>query len=646
MIEQVNPTFAGNFRCSTFQYRLKARFFLVLLFMVLLPGGAAAQNKTAEGDGSSEHRYQGEFTINLQGRTVTDPRTQTSLPIAEVKVQWAMWVLMGQPVKTFVANYSLQNAGMITTSGVASCWNGEVTVDKGRQTFWIQTSGTEKKPLGEIFSTSVFRAWFISKDPKQAALSSLLNKNHKVFIDFKPDSMVPASLGFGISAPGSPEWDQLFQRSSFGDSVYLTAAEAKEVMRRGLKLQGIELIEPHLNVSTALARHNQQVRIDCEEERKAKTNVQPDDKSPSLTDKLNARLAGEQVKSESSVANEKAKPDSPITNENPQSSDKLSSLTDRLNARLVEAGAKSGSSTSNDSGKDVTHKAENKNSKRGEATDSGLEPFCTLEQLYNSVTRFTHEKCDKWGYKDRAGNVVIEPQFDSVREFHFGYAVVEKGYRTYFLIDTTGKTVLGRSFDGMKNLGEFGLLAVKKNRRAEVWSYIDLNGNTVMDTDYVEAYPFVNGYARVVHRGVGKNTEYLNRDFKMIAGPFYSGKDFSRQGLAVVKTSQVNRFGGHEEYRYLKKDGSFMGSYVNAYSFNESGFAPVARRKGHDEEAWGIIDIQGKVIVPLDYREALIKYLDTGEVEFEVLIDSVDDEVYVQRFNTQGEAVSGKERRE
>lgn len=663
MIEQINPTSTGSSMSGIFQIQSKVRLVRIVLFIVLLtPVLANAQEKNVETKGSGEHRYQGEFTINLHGHTVTDSRTGSTLPISEIKVRWATWVMMGQPVKTFVSNFSLQNGGFITTSGIATCSQGEVSIQNNLQTFRLQTTETEKVPPGEILSTSVFRAWFISADPKRPTLSPLLNKNHKVFIDFKPDSMVASSFGFGISAPGSPDWNQFFQRSSFGGSVFLTEEEAKEVMRRGLKIERIELIKPHLSVSTALAQHNRQVRIDCEEERKAKTNVQPDDKSPSLTDKLNARLVTEQTKSESSAANENAeasdkltsltdrlnarlsgeqtKTDSSAGKENSQSSDKLASLTDRLNARLDDARAKSDTSAVSDAGEVGKLQSEGKSSKQGK--EDGLRSFCTKREIYNSVTRFTSYENDKCGYKDHAGNVVIQPQFDGAREFHFGYAVVEKGYRTYYLIDTTGKTVLGRPFHGMHDLGEFGLLAVQKDSRAKEWSYVDLNGNTVIDTHYVEAYSFVNGLARVVDRISNKSTTYINREFESVAGQFYNGRDFSR-GLAVVKTAELS-YDGYEEYRFLKKDGSLMGSYANAHSFHESGFAAVARIKDNNL-AWGIIDTQGKVIVPLDYRGAHVTYSETGAIEFEVEIDIIHGERYIQRFNTQGKAVSGSERR-
>lgn len=636
MIKKAKVICADSFKCTAFHNRTKSRLVHILLMMVLLlAGGVEVHAETARSKGASAHRHQGTFTINLQRHTVIDPRTRTSLPIDEIEIKWAIWVLMGQPVKSFVANYRLSSSGMITTSsGVATCSKGEVSTHPGLHAFRLKTEATEKLPPAEILSTSVFRAWFISADPERGALSARLNKNHKVFIDFTPDSMVPASVGFGISAPGSPEWDQLFKRSFMFGSTYLTAPEAKEVMRRGLRLDRIELIEPHFNVSTALTRHNQQVRVDCNKERQASANDQPNSQSPSLTDKLNARLTVAQTKTESAPQD---KPQPASAHKKRQPPDASLSLTDRLNARLNEANARTNTPVSHKSNVgDIRLAGMNGTHDKG----GGLQSFCTQKKFYNRVTRFTTYENDKCGYKDAAGNVVIQPKYVSAREFRFGYAIVEDGYRRYNLIDTTGKSVFNRLYHDME-FGEFGLVAVLKEYRhpndSKGWSYIDLNGNTLIDTDYKSAHAFINGLARAEHFGASKegSTVYINREFKRVAGPFHSGENFS-QGLALVQTASRS-YDGHDEYRFLKNDGSLLpGAYRRASSFHESGFASVA--KGRDQ--WGIIDTQGKVILPLEHHGVAVKYSDTGSVVFEVDLGHVQGVKRVQLFNTQGNPIS------
>ena len=47
----------------------------------------------------------------------------------------------------------------------------------------------------------------------------------------------------------------------------------------------------------------------------------------------------------------------------------------------------------------------------------------------------------KYGYIDKSGKVVIEPQFDYVRDFSEGLAVVEKDGK-WGVIDKNGKVVI------------------------------------------------------------------------------------------------------------------------------------------------------------------------------------------------------------
>ena len=56
------------------------------------------------------------------------------------------------------------------------------------------------------------------------------------------------------------------------------------------------------------------------------------------------------------------------------------------------------------------------------------------------------KKDGKWGYMDKTGKVVIEPQFDGVRLFSEGLANVWIGDKEGY-IDKTGKIVINPQFD-------------------------------------------------------------------------------------------------------------------------------------------------------------------------------------------------------
>jgi len=82
----------------------------------------------------------------------------------------------------------------------------------------------------------------------------------------------------------------------------------------------------------------------------------------------------------------------------------------------------------------------------------------------------------KWGYIDKTGKIVIQPQFVDAEDFSEGFAVI------------------GRLSSG----------------------YINKEGKTVIDRKFYLAYPFKNGLASVM---VGYYRGYIDTTGKFIWGP-------------------------------------------------------------------------------------------------------------------------------
>tara|TARA_R110000868_G_scaffold362320_1_gene624427 strand:+ start:370 stop:639 length:270 start_codon:yes stop_codon:yes gene_type:complete len=75
------------------------------------------------------------------------------------------------------------------------------------------------------------------------------------------------------------------------------------------------------------------------------------------------------------------------------------------------------------------------------------------------------------GFIDKTRKVVIEQQYDKVRDFKNGYAAVRQGEKWGF-IDTAGKWVIEPTFDGVKdfektgnNQSTFGLLPLQSDNQ-------------------------------------------------------------------------------------------------------------------------------------------------------------------------------------
>ena len=112
----------------------------------------------------------------------------------------------------------------------------------------------------------------------------------------------------------------------------------------------------------------------------------------------------------------------------------------------------------------------------------------------------------KYGFIDKSGKVVIEPQFDYVRAFSEGLAKVEK-YGKYGFIDKSGKMVIEPQFDEVSDFSEGLAQVIKggkwvyegftKSIKGGKWGFIDKSGKVVIEPQFNDASFFSEGFARL-----------------------------------------------------------------------------------------------------------------------------------------------------
>jgi hypothetical protein len=104
------------------------------------------------------------------------------------------------------------------------------------------------------------------------------------------------------------------------------------------------------------------------------------------------------------------------------------------------------------------------------------------------------KKDGKYGYIDTKGKWVIKPQFEFTYKFSDGLAMVRFG-KQYAWIDMTGKTVIQpRDYEEVAQGFKEGRLAVKQNGK---WGYIDKTGRAITEIKYKKAAAFSGGVAQV-----------------------------------------------------------------------------------------------------------------------------------------------------
>ena len=131
------------------------------------------------------------------------------------------------------------------------------------------------------------------------------------------------------------------------------------------------------------------------------------------------------------------------------------------------------------------------------------------------------EKDGKWGFIDKNGKVVIEPQFDDAGDFSEGFAQVKKDGK-YGFIDKSGKVVIEPQFDNVEYFIE-GFAQVEKDGK---YGFIDKNGK-VIEPQFDEVGSFSEGFVCVEKDG---KWGFIDKNGKVVIEPQYSSADgFSEQ---------------------------------------------------------------------------------------------------------------------
>ena len=91
----------------------------------------------------------------------------------------------------------------------------------------------------------------------------------------------------------------------------------------------------------------------------------------------------------------------------------------------------------------------------------------------------------KWGYIDRSGRIVINPQFEEAGDFSEGLARVKMGGKWGY-IDRTGRFLINPQFEEAGDFSQ-GLARVKLGGK---WGYVDRRGEIVISPQFSEASDF------------------------------------------------------------------------------------------------------------------------------------------------------------
>ena len=193
----------------------------------------------------------------------------------------------------------------------------------------------------------------------------------------------------------------------------------------------------------------------------------------------------------------------------------------------------------------------------------------------------------RYGYVNRLGKYVLEPQYEEALPFSDFLAAVKKDGKWGF-INGEGKFVIEPRFENAFLFSD-GAAAVEENGK---WGFVNRSGKYLVQPKYESAGIFRQGLAAVSWEG---KWGFISKDGEMVVPPKFDQVYFFSEDRSGA---QVNGLWG-----YIDRTGTFTvpPKYAEALPFSQGLAAVNVGGRREDNEftggVWNFVDPQGKVII-------------------------------------------------
>ena len=217
-----------------------------------------------------------------------------------------------------------------------------------------------------------------------------------------------------------------------------------------------------------------------------------------------------------------------------------------------------------------------------------LEP-CLSEYYYYYFSDGIANVCtpdELWGYIDVNGEWIIEPQFESARNFSNGYACILEGDKFGF-IDLQGNWIIEPTLDYAWDFIDGGYTIANVDG---LYGYLLMDGSWLIEPQYDYAEAFWDGMAVVrVHERDGM----IDMEGNWIIEPIYEYLDSFHDGIALASID--NRFG------FINQENEWVIEPIYEYAdcFSEGLAAVCINGK------YGYINLDGQLVIPAIYDYVL-----------------------------------------
>lgn len=199
-----------------------------------------------------------------------------------------------------------------------------------------------------------------------------------------------------------------------------------------------------------------------------------------------------------------------------------------------------------------------------------------------------------WGYVDKDGKFVINPQFKQAYTFAEDLALIQNSEGKYGFIDEQGKLTIPAVYKDATSFSEGLAAVVKENQKIE---FIDKSGKTILnlDANIETAQGFSEGLALVELNG---KKSYIDKTGKVvITNRFDNAYNFS-EGFALIRQKVKE----DDKYGYIDKTGKI----VITPQFDDANFFFENRASIKVDKKYGFIDKTGKIVISPQFDEVTI----------------------------------------
>ena len=554
-----------------------------LLLMAYYPVIAKQEDK--------KNTSSGNFTLNAP---LTD-EFQVDGVTTSFTVNWKQWVMVGEPV---ISNHM---AWSINTS------SGDVIIkDMNDKNVRVRIADVPAKVLQKVFIADL--------DIDAHIQSPAFKRNDYVYVRLSAGILGKPAINKGINSivlagskdynlPECPNWDQTFYTLIGKKQKFLSAEQAKEIVKKGFEIyvSGSQVtrmdiyLEPiaswyHDQQSTKqlkqLKARQQQglAKLKQEQKREQLANRAV----PKTDDDFLADLESEL--SQVDLDNEQQEALQQLQQQHKQELENFSKTSQKYERYLLS----------------LQNNGEKKLGQKKIAVEGRTLP---AEEL------IAFKVNGKWGFKDDKGKIIIAPQYAEAKNFRGKYAIVNpKKYSsyTYGIINRNNQIVMPFKYGKLAILGEN---QVREEKGSERYRLLNFSGQSILPDIYHDieklspnrvitqldkkAWDSKRGWAIYDNRGQkifpkGEKTIFKLRNLGNNRLAIASVEDgfeamFDYDGNQI--TPAIYTFIGDISYAYSKK-GLNIESEVDKFRF--------LAIKGNLRD-YGVIDETGKIIIPCTY---------------------------------------------